>query len=44
MSLALLSQVSKSQFHISQNVPISPDFDAQFAPEFQFSNGPTKSY
>lgn len=44
MTLAPLSQVSTSQFHISQNVPISPDFDAQFAPGFQFSNGPTKSY
>lgn len=44
MTLALLSQVSRSQFCISQNVPISPDFDAQFAPGFQFSNGATKSY
>lgn len=44
MTLALFSQESRSQFSISQDVPISPDFDAQFALGFQVSNGPSKSY
>ena len=43
MTLALLSQVSRSQFSIPQDVPISPDIDAQFALGFQFSNGPRLS-
>lgn len=43
MTLALLSQVSRSQFSIPQDVPVSPDFDAQFALGFQFSNGPRLS-